>query len=213
MRRPIPILAVGFLLLALTSAFAPALVPVARAAKFAVHAGKGTQVVFTSKAAMEQFEGKTNKMEGTIEVDPAAVGDSATVRFEVDLASLDTGIKMRNTHMRENHLETAKYPTAIFEGAVLRGRSAKALEAGRAESLDVEGTFTLHGVSRRIQIAVEAVYRPTPAPARIEFKTTFPVGLADYAISRPQFLFLKLADVQMVRVSGVAIETSKGATE
>lgn len=183
------------------------------AAEFAVHPGKGVQVVFSSKAAMEQFEGKTNRMSGSISIDPAALGDTATVRFEVDMASLDTGIKMRNTHMRENHLETSKHPRAIFEGVALPGRSARALQAGRAESIDVEGTFTLHGVSRRIRLVVEVVYRPEPSPARIEFKTTFPVAMADYSISRPQFLFLKLADVQTVRVSGVAVESAKGATE
>ena len=185
----------------------------ALATEFRVHTGKESRVVFASKAAMEQFEGKTNSLEGMIEIDPAALGDTASVRFEVDLATLDTGLKMRNTHMRENHLETSKFPKAIFEGAALRGRSARALEAGRAESLDVEGTFTLHGVSRRIRIACEIVYRPIPAPARIEFNTTFPVALADYAIARPQFLFLKLSDVQTVKVRGVAMETPEKITK
>ncbi len=185
----------------------------AGATSFRVHAGKDSRVTFASKAAMEQFEGKTNSLEGEIDIDPAALGDSASVRFEVDLATLDTGLKMRNTHMRENHLETAKFPKAVFDGAALRGRSARALEAGRAESLDVEGTFTLHGVSRRIRIAVEIVYHPAPAPARIEFSTTFPVALGDYAIARPQFLFLKLADVQTVKVRGVALEAPEKITK
>jgi polyisoprenoid-binding protein YceI len=69
----------------------------------------------------------------------------------------------------------------------------------------VEGTFALHGVSRRIRIAVEVTYHPVPAPGRIEFHTEFPVALADYGIERPQFLFLKLAEIQTVRVSGVAV--------
>ena len=198
-------MAIGALLLAGHAGFA-------RGAEFIVQPGRGQQVVFSSKAAMEQFEGKTNRLKGSIQIDPAALGDSATVRFEVDLASIDTGIKMRNTHMRENHLETSKYPLAVFEGAALPGRPVRALEAGRVESLDVEGTFTIHGVSRRMRMAVEVVYRPNPAPARIEFRTTFPVAMADHAIARPQFLFLKLADVQTVRVNGVALEaTAKGA--
>lgn len=187
----------------------------ASATTFRVHPGKECRVSFTSKAAMEQFEGKTNSLEGSIDIDPAALGDTASVRFEVDLATLDTGLKMRNTHMRENHLETSKYPKAVFEGVALRGRSARALEAGRAESLDVEGTFSVHGVSRRIRIGVEVVYRPAaaPAPARIEFSTTFPVALADYAIARPQFLFLKLSDVQTVKVRGVAAEAPEKITK
>jgi hypothetical protein len=40
---------------------------------------------------------------------------------------------------------------------------------------------------------------------RIAFRTTFPVALTDYQISRPQFLFLRLAEAQTVRVIGVAV--------
>jgi len=176
---------------------------------YAVRPGKECRVIFTSKAAMEKFEGKTDRLEGNISVDPAALGDSATFHFEVDVASLDTGIKMRNQHMRENHLETTKFPKAIFDGGSLHAASGVRLGAGKPESLQVEGTFTLHGVSRRIRIAVEVTVRLDPAPGRINFSTEFPVALADYAISRPQFLFLKLAEVQTVRVSGTAHAVSR----
>ena len=175
---------------------------------YTVRPGKECKVVFVSRASMEKFEGKTDHLEGTLSVDPSALGDSASFRFEVDLASLDTGIQMRNKHMRENHLETAKFPKAVFEGGTLRAAGAR-LEAGKPESLQVEGTFTLHGVARRIRITVAVTLRPDPAPGAIDFSTEFPVALADYAIGRPQFLFLKLADVQVVRVSGRAHAVSR----
>jgi len=174
------------------------------ALEFLVHAGRENKVAFISKASMETFEGKTNRLEGRIVVNPADLGDSITVHFEVDMASLDTGLPMRNKHMRENHLETAKYPKAIFDGAAVRGPTGAALEPGKAKAFDVEGTFTLHGVGRRLRINVYATYVPQPKGDRISFQTAFPVLLADYQISRPQFLFLKLAESQQVRVNGVA---------
>lgn len=211
-----------------------------RAAEFVVRPGGDTKVVFASKASIESFEGKTNKMEGRLTLDPSNPGDSITVHLEVDLASLDTGIAKRNEHMRENHLETAKYPKAVFDGAALRGPAGARLEPGKPTTFDVEGTFTLHGVSRRIRIQAEVTYRPgaggtsggggmpgtkagsgaggssggrggsgaggSARGGTLAFKTEFPVALADYNISRPQFLFLKLADVQQVRVSAVATE-------
>jgi polyisoprenoid-binding protein YceI len=194
-------LALAFSALTLSGGRNPAV-----AAEFTARPGKEMKVVFVSRAAMEKFEGRTNQLAGMISVDPDAMGDSATVRFEVDMASLDTGIKMRNTHMRENHLHTDKFPQAVFEGASIPGRAAAALAPGTPTALNVEGTFTLHGVSRRMKLAVVVTYRPTPAPARLEFKTEFPVALADHAIDRPQVLFLTLADVQTVKVSGVAVE-------
>ena len=193
------------ILLLLTLGLLAGLPSPAGAEEFLVHPGKENKVVFVSKASMESFEGKTNKLEGRIDLDPANLGDSIPVHFEVDLASLDTGLPMRNRHMRENHLETAKYPKAVFEGAAVRGPAGEALEPGKTKRFDVEGTFTLHGVSRRIRINVDATYAPQPQGDRISFQTTFPVLLGDYQISRPQFLFLKLAESQEVRVTGVAV--------
>jgi polyisoprenoid-binding protein YceI len=182
----------------------------ADAAVFHVRPGGNSKVVFISKAPMEKVEGKTSRMEGAIDVDPARLADSATVHFEVDLASLDTGIAKRNQHMRENHLETARYPKAVFDGVVLHGSGGASLVPGKPTTLDVEGTFALHGVSRRIRIPVEVTLKRPGGKSgegadAIVFKTTFPVSLADYAISRPEFLFLKLADSQEVRVSGTAV--------
>ena len=175
------------------------------AADFVVKPGSENKVVFVSKATVEGFEGKTNKLEGHLMLNPASVGDTISVHLEVDLASLDTGIAKRNKHMRENHLETDKYPKAVFDGVSVRSPAGAKLDSDQPTVFDVEGTFTLHGVSRRMRINVAATYEAKGAGGRIEFHTTFPVALADYAISRPQFLFLKLAEVQDVRVNGVAV--------
>ena len=172
------------------------------AAEFAVTPGTPNKVVFTSKAATESFDGKTSQMSGRIVVDPAAVGDSITVRIVVDLTSLDTGIGKRNTHMRENHLETDTYPTAMFEGASVHGPAGASLTTGGTVAFDVEGTFTLHGVSKRLRVTVNVTARD---PRTLVFETAFPVTLADYAISRPKFLFLKLGETQAVTVTGVAV--------
>jgi len=177
----------------------------ARAAEFIVKPGSENKVVFVSKATIESFEGKTHKLEGRIAVDPGAVSDSITVHLEVDLASLDTGIAKRNRHMRENHLETDQFPRAVFDGAAVLGPAGAKLEAGKPVSFDVEGTFTLHGVSRRLRVAAEVTYTPQGSGGRLAFRTRFPVALPDYAIRRPEFLFLKLSETQEVRVTGVGV--------
>jgi polyisoprenoid-binding protein YceI len=177
------------------------------AGEFVVSPGGASRVVFASKAPVESFEGKTSKLQGSIAVDPANVGDSVTVRLEVDLASLDTGIAKRNEHMRENHLETAKYPTAVFAGAAVASPRGARLDSGKPVTFDCEGTFTLHGVTRRLHTSAVVTLEDggNGGHAQLRFRATFAVSLADYAIARPQFLFLKLADEQQLTVSGVAI--------
>jgi polyisoprenoid-binding protein YceI len=72
---------------------------------------------------------------------------------------------------------------------------------GTPSKLDVEGSFTLHGVTRRLRATVEVLLKDEKT---LQFKATFNVPLADYKIDRPKFLFLKLGEVQEVAVSGVA---------
>ncbi len=170
------------------------------AAEFVVKPGKPNEVVFTSKAASESFQGRTDQMSGSITVDPAQVGDSVAVRIEVDLKSLSTGIGKRDQHMRDNHLETGKYPKAIFDGVTVKSGGGT-LVAGIASKMEVEGNFTLHGVTRRLLATVEVLLKDERT---LQFKAAFKVPLADYKIDRPKFLFLKLGEVQELTVTGVA---------
>jgi polyisoprenoid-binding protein YceI len=69
------------------------------AAQFAVKPGAPNQVVFTSKATTETFKGKTDRLQGRIDFDPAGIGDSVTVRLEVDL----TGSRHRYRQAQPDH--------------------------------------------------------------------------------------------------------------
>jgi polyisoprenoid-binding protein YceI len=128
--------------------------------------------------------------------------DTVTVRFEVDLKSLDTGIGKRDTDMRDKYFEVKKYPKAVFAGASVLGPEGATLAAGKTVTFECEGDFTLHGVTKRTHVTVEV----TPRDERtLAFKASFKVPLADYQIARPKFLFLKLGEVQDVTVEAVAI--------
>src|SRR5689334_21386090 len=66
-------------------------------------------VNFTSDAAVELIKGTTTNIDGTIRYDEGLKFDAAhpyKVNFTVDLPSIDTGIGLRNEHLRENFLET-----------------------------------------------------------------------------------------------------------
>ncbi|HEU4929675.1 MAG TPA: YceI family protein [Candidatus Krumholzibacteria bacterium] len=186
----------------LTSALALMIAVPALATEYRVKPGAPNKVVFVSKAATETFEGKTDRIEGHITFDPASAVDTVIVELDVDMKSLDTGIGKRNSHMKENHLETEKYPKATFKGASVIGPKGTVLAAGKTVTFECEGDFTLHGVTKRLRVNVDVTPRDENTLA---FKTSFKVPLADYNISRPKFLFLKLGEVQEVNVEGVAI--------
>jgi polyisoprenoid-binding protein YceI len=176
----------------------------ARAAEFRIEAGAGDNLVkFQSKAPMESFDGKTKSVSGTIVLDPDAIGDSVSIAIDVDVSTFDTGLQLRNQHMRENHLHCEKYPMSTFRGGkVVKGAGSR-VGANESCTIVVDGLFELHGVARAMQIPITLRRASTPAGA-LQVDASFDVKLADHEIPRPQMLFMKLGESQRVVVSLLA---------
>ena len=166
--------------------------------------GSGNEVIFESHAPLESFEGRTQQIQGTIRLDPEALGDSIEVFLEVDLASLDTGIDLRNRHMRDNHLHTDQYPKAVFKGARFEETPAR-LEPNRPVAVTGTGRFELHGKSQDgFPFQAELTLLEDEEGRRLQVRTEFVVFLADFDIPRPKFLFVKLDEKQQITAEMIA---------
>ncbi len=98
-----------------------------------------------------------------------ALGQGSSAWFQVDLKSLDTGMSLRNKHMRENHMHTDKYPVTRFEMRSLSVPVA-ALAPGKTTRVTATGDYPLHGVTRSRTLPVDVTWFPdgskTPAKAK-----------------------------------------------
>ena len=164
------------------------------AAQYVIHPGTSSSVEFVSKAPMETVTGRTCAVSGNLRLDPESLGDSVQVRLEVDLARLDTGIAMRDQHMRENHLHTSTFPKAVFTGGRLADLSAPRLVAEQKVTGTISGILELHGQRQPLQAALEL----TLQGGALHVVARFKIKLADYGIPRPQFLVMKLDQIQSV---------------
>ncbi len=172
----------------------------ADAGRYEVRPGREDQEVrFLSKAPVESFEGTTDQVSGWIEVSPDSLVHGVRWHVEVDLTELDTGIGLRNRHMRENHLHTDQFPHAVFEGAMEGAGLPAAIPT--VDPIALEGTFTLHGVARVRTIDTLVTRRPDGA---LEILAEFVVRLGEHDIPRPKFLMMKLSEEQRIRVRLVA---------
>ena len=168
------------------------LVPVSGPAQeLQVDPGAGNVVRFISHASIEEFEGVTDRIDGYVVLGSPALGvetggEGTELYLEVDLGSLDTGIGLRNRHMRDNYLEVAKYPFASFKGRIER------TEAGPGQSFRVSarGALTIHGVERDRMLTC----RVEPRGAGYRAQCGFEVLLSDHNIEIPKIMFLKLAN-------------------
>jgi polyisoprenoid-binding protein YceI len=145
------------------------------------------QVKFTSDAPIEEIVGVTDKIDGYVMWE----GDDPTANsefyFEVDLASIDTGIGLRNRHLRDNYLETDKYPFASYAGKITKATA----HDDDSFSITTTGLFKLHGVEKEIE--VNGLISKTDTGYKAE--SQFSVKLDDYNIERPQVMMLKIGEV------------------
>lgn len=151
-----------------------------------------------SQAPLETIVGKTNSISGWISFNPADLSQPVASDIVVNMATLDTDNKIRNGHMRDNHLHTDRYPTSRFQLKKILVDSGIPLPDGEPMKFSIQGEFTLHGVTRSIQPSVTATWKPTTKT--LEVIAQFTVKLSDYQIPRPQFLVMKLDEEQKVTV-------------
>jgi polyisoprenoid-binding protein YceI len=168
-------------------------------------------VTFTSKAPLETIVGTTAEVTGFVTVSLDDIKGSAKARFEVDLASIKTGIEMRDSHMRDNFLETSKFPKAVFELTKVDSASLNKLENQKEVKLMLEGNFSIHGVTKLVTIPATITYYSendqTKARADgdlMHIAVNFDLLLGDYGIKRPQMLFMKLDETQKISIDMIA---------
>lgn len=147
------------------------------------------------------FEAKTSDITGSL---TAAGASKLAGELSVNLETLDSGISLRNRHMRENYLEVGKgdgFNRAVLTDIALDGKDPATAEGGTRFT----GTLLLHGTKKPVE--GEARIRREGESVRVE--ASFPVRLADFAIAEPRYLGVGVKDEVEVRVRFTATPASQ----
>jgi polyisoprenoid-binding protein YceI len=149
----------GFAVAALVSAFGVA------EAKFS---GSGGEVQFTAVGPAGL------KIVGTTK-DVTVKDDGTNVVIVVPLANVDTGIALRNKHMKEKYLETDKYPNAeltVARGSVKEGSGS------------AQGTMKIHGQSKPVSFN----YTAKKTGTSFAVDGTMHLNIKEFGIEVPSYL-------------------------
>ena len=107
---------------------------------------EASEVGFFATSRFMNANGRFSRFTGDVVMDPSNPA-TAKVRVSIEAASIDTGIGMRDNHLRSSDfLDVQRYPTLKFES-----RSVEM--AGRRAT--VAGELTIHGVTREIVVPVD----------------------------------------------------------
>ncbi|MCB0378577.1 MAG: YceI family protein [Bdellovibrionales bacterium] len=127
--------------------------------------------------------GKEAKPTGSVEI----LAGVASGSIEVPLASLETGIALRDKHMKEKYLKTNQFPKAVFrfENQPL----PKDFEIGRSSLKDhpIKGTIEIAGVSHSLTV-------PMNIDSSGIATTQFEINLNDFKIGVPSFMGVTVAE-------------------
>jgi len=120
-----------------------------------------SEVTFVSKQMGVPVQGRFERFDGTIDVDPARP-ESGKVSFIVDLGSASVGTADTATELKKPEwFDVAKSANATFQST-----SIKAVGAGRIE---VVGKLTIKGVSNEVHVPMTLVQQGDVLKANGEF--------------------------------------------
>ena len=120
-------------------------------------------IAFKVRHLLGTAKGQFSKFNGTIVVDREHP-EQSFVSVKIAAASIDTGIVKRDEHLREGLFNVEKYPEITF-------KSRRVKQIG-ANSGQIVGDLTMHGVTREIVLNVQLVsnsqtrWRVTTPPLR-----------------------------------------------
>lgn len=144
------------------------------------------------------FEAKTSALAGSV---TPANGGALAGALTVDLINLDTGISLRNRHLRNNYLEVQKGPDY----------SVAKLENIKVEKLPgkttFRGTLMLHGQQR--EVSGTADVQQDGKGYRVQ--ATFPLQISAFQIPEPTYLGVGVKNEITIQVNLVAVPAAAAA--
>jgi len=134
-----------------------------------------SSVSFSIRHFVSNVPGRFTDFDGTIQHDkqnPAA----STVSFTAQAASIDTDNADRDKHLKSpDFFDVQKFPALTFTSTSVKPKDAN--------TLDVTGDLTIHGVTKKVTIPVTLLgTMATPKGQKAGFETSFTIDRKDYGI-------------------------------
>lgn len=131
--------------------------------------------------AQSDAVGQTNDVTGSMKVQRTAEGYTISeLQVEANLQTLKSNESKRDEKIKTMGIQTDQYPTATFVSAGPVLVPAAAI-AGNETTMDLPGDLTLHGVTKRVTIPVQA--KVVGDQIEVVGSLTFP--MSDFSIQPP----------------------------
>ncbi len=164
--------------------------PLFAATKWSLDAdqGKGEiEFLAIGKPKALKIHGKGGGPKGKIFIEDGKILGDLTF----DLSTLDTGISLRNRHLKEKYLEIEKFPKAELSLTKI-DHLEKILSSDRADidGVPFSGILSLHGIDKPISGTADI----EKENQTLSVKAAFGIKIRDFNIGIPSFAGITVAD-------------------
>jgi len=169
-----------------------------------VYLGYRMSELFAGETIKKTGVGRTPTVNGSVSI----TGDTVSgASIAADLRELDSDDDRRDNYIRENGLESDRFPTASFS-LTDTITLPQPIEKGATVKIPATGVLTLHGVEKPVTIDLEARWLGDT----LEIVGTFPIRLADYGIKPPKTALVSVDDTGNVDIALVLKREATPAT-
>ena len=155
-----------------------------------LHVAGGDVTVVCPLTVGGSFEARTKALSGDVGPAPQQAGTLGGALL-VKLDTLETGIGLRDHHLRDNYLEVGKgagYDVATLENIQLEKTDGKSA---------FKGTLMLHGQKRQVS-GMSTIHRHGDGTIRVDAE--FPLKVSEFSIPKPTYLGVGVRDEIQVKV-------------
>lgn len=146
------------------------------------------------KPSMLKINGTGAKLSGQIEVSGNQISGDCTVA----LNQLTTGIDLRDKHMKEKYLETAKYPEATFTISKIDLPLDFVNQKKSFSAVPFEGKMKVKNVEKEVRGLADV---DTSTANLIKVSTEFKSQISSFQMDIPTYLGVKVADEVTVKTT------------
>ncbi len=144
------------------------------------------EFVAVGKPSLIKINGTGGKLKGTLTIHDSKVDLEAIV----PIASLTTGIELRDDHMKTKYLESGKYPDAKLVISDLKMEKNYFTEKFSQKNVPFKGKLSLHGQESDVEGFADIESDESSVAIIAKTKT----NITSHKIDLPTYLGIKIAD-------------------
>ncbi len=151
-----------------------------------------SEFIATGKPGFIKIDGLGNGLSGRLELS----GNLVSGQMSFPLNSLDTGVSLRDKHMKDEYLEVQKYPEAQLNILGVKLSSDPIKDGYTQKKVPFNGILTVHGVKH----AVSGLIDLDTKSGVTKGDATFAIKISDFGFPEPKFMGMKVNDDVQLKI-------------